>query len=251
MDDEVFDYYKDLFSNPKRRHTEPPSSSPSMARDSLSSYTSQPRRTSSYSVTHSASSRSRITSGSRTVRCPPPLDEGYASQTGRSDYAATNITGYRRTLDVPGLPQSDYFSSGESQWDRRPEYIGQGPPSFSRSRSAYTGGQELVRYTGGDSRNQIEDDLDSDCETLHPADSISNVSTQVSGRRRMGTSRRPAEYAEQRSSSYQRRREYATSGTCRRTYSYGESVGGSVFGEMPRYGSVVGYQTEERRPVGY
>lgn len=250
MPDEVFDYYKELFTQPKRRNTEPPPPS-NMTRDSMSSYNARPRRTSSYSITHFTPSRAR---DSRAVWSPPPLDEGYASQTGRSDYAVSNVTGYRRTLDVPGMPQQDYFTSGESQWNRRPEYTRRAPSIpkensvHSRTTSIYGSGKELVPYTGGNQRTNIEEDSDSDLDTLGPKDSISNVSTQVPGRRSR-TSRRPPNYPSQRS--YQYQREYAPPVSCRRSYSYAEGVGGTLYGEMPQYGSVGGYRTEERRPVGY
>ncbi|KAK3720127.1 hypothetical protein LTR37_003950 [Vermiconidia calcicola] len=94
------------------------------------------------------------------------------------------MTGYRTRLDVPGMPECDYFVSGASKRDRRPEYTGRVSSSSSSSiarSNTYPSGKEVVRYVGGQELYGKVADDDIDSATVSPADSISQVSSNRSG----------------------------------------------------------------------
>ena len=140
------------------------------------SYYSAPPRRSTYDGSRSTSSVSR----GGPVQ-PPSLPRAYTASavSGFSGYVPSNVTGYRKRLDVEGLPQKDYLTSGASKRDRRPEYIGRAQSDSRRTSNGYqagggssAAGNELVRYRS----NQNFDDN----ATVVPEDSISQVSSNRS-----------------------------------------------------------------------
>jgi hypothetical protein len=221
LPDDEFDLYCKILSKQqeqtKRRNTEPTlPTMASSARSGKSSYSQRsrtdagpeandiPRSSTSYSRTsrrdsgpeandlaRSSTSRSRTSGGnSRTAR-RSSVDEGY--YTGGSQYAPSNITGYRKRLDVPGMPDERYFADGRSKFDRRPEYVGQAPSEARRSKSgrsttsrskSYAAGMQLVPYNGGGRAIKEEQEDDGDDCTVLPSDSISQVSSRESARSR-------------------------------------------------------------------
>ena len=174
VSDEEFDAYLRLLSL-QRRNTHPAN----MARDSGSQY-SQPRRSSSYSVANSPTSRSKSSGYYESVRSST-MSSGYAqsSTTNPSSYASTNVTGHRRCLDVQGLPDSKWFSTGASKYDRKPEYIGGQSSNSGGPTESCPPGNELVRYRSRPDDRDEGSDFD-DKGTVLPQDSVSQVSSNRS-----------------------------------------------------------------------
>ncbi|KAK5162995.1 uncharacterized protein LTR77_011050 [Saxophila tyrrhenica] len=267
VSDQEFKLYKNILTKQtklSRSSTEPLPAI--MPRDSPASscYSGQSRQGSSYRPATSTAPTSRSRMSRTSVRASRQIPSFYNADCGDSVCGSTtsNMTGFRRTLDVPGMPESDYFTIGASKWDRRPEYVGRvrapgrstskrsssytavaseniqqesarhtgAPSSMSRrtSDSFVTGrGRELVRYTGGPQPFAEEPDLDA--ETLGPEDSISNVSTQRSGMsRRMTGGPRTHQPA--------------------RSFSYAGGEGMSAYGGSRTGGRLIEYRIIERRP---
>jgi hypothetical protein len=219
LPDDQFDFYCKIFSKKQeqnlRRSTEP--TLPTMAssvRSGKSNFSRRsrtdagqeasdiPRSSTSHSrrsrrdsgpeangLARSSTSRSRTSGGNSRTGRRSSVDEGY--YTGDSQYAPSNVTGYRKRLDVPGMPDDRYFTDGRSKFDRRPEYIGQAPSEARRSKSgrsttsrskSYAADMQLVPYTGDKRAIKEEQEDDGDDCTVLPSDSISQVSSRESAR---------------------------------------------------------------------
>ena len=254
-DKEFFALYKSL----QRRKTEPAT----MARDAKSYYSNRPRRN-SQSVSHSTNSRSRVSGGGGAVQ-PMPRDREYdmSVASSSSDETSSYMTGYRSRLDVPGMPDKSYFTSGASKCDRRPEYIGHSCSNNAESSNGYVAsnghrtsnghpvgngyvaGNELVRYKSSQSQSP-EDSDEEDNATLTPQDSIS----QVSSNRSMPNSysngaRRP------RQPSYAHYPTRLPPIGNQRSSSYSQGDYRSAYEAEQIYDRVRRYSVVERRPQGH
>lgn len=216
--------------------------SPRMARDAFSRGVSQPRR-STYSVGQpSTTSRTRVLGDGGAVQCPSRMDGSQYSSSSTSSSsvsASSNITGYRARLDVPGMPESDYFVSGASKRDRRPEYTGRMPSSNIARTNTYPTGKEVVQYGGGQQLCGEVADNEIDDATVSPADSISQVSSSKS---------RPSVHSHRSSRSYNGGYVPPASNSRANSSAFGEST--SAYGERCEYERAKNYQTVERRPRG-
>ncbi len=189
LPDQEFDHYYQHFSsrgkpNLKRSSTDSQQYGPSMAAQSASGRSSDSHQSSAYSDARQPTSHASRT-GRRSAH---GYDDCYTSVSRNdSGYASSNVTGYRRCLDVAGSPPGHYFTSGLSQYDRRPEYIedNRGESQVSRRSSRRSDkGMDMVKYEQPYPRQceTFEDSFgtEDDLGTVLPCDSISNVSSRWS-----------------------------------------------------------------------
>ena len=223
------------------------SNSSTMARESMNYYRTPPLR-SSYSAHQPAPSGIYNANGSMYNGAvqPPALSRAYTTSaiSELADDTSSNVTGYRRCLDVPGLPQKNYWSSGANQRDRNPQYFsrasGRRPASDGDS---MTRTKELVRYQTAREELTLSD-ID-DNATVLPADSISNVS---SNRSRPSWSSRDSRRSSQ--SNRSSRRDSVVSVSSSRGYSKSDADNLSTFEGQQEYNAIGGYYMVERRPRG-
>ena len=172
----------------------------------------------------------------------PRLPRAYTADAAgmAADDVSSNITGYRRSLDVPGLPSGRYFSHGASKVDRRSQYIdpslrGTGVDTDVRISRQLT---KCSRNREASPSSDLEDDA-----TVSPADSISQVSSNRS---------RPLSHSTGSRRSYQPdrsgRRDSAVSIESRVSSSYSHADKLSTYEGPPVYDEDGGFYKLERRP---
>lgn len=156
--------FERLYRNIQRRNTHPAT----MARDSNSKHGGKAGRTSS-AMSSSTATRSRFLPAGGPVQ-PLPAKGAYTS----TEAGWSNVTGFRKRLDVAGSPQSDYFSSGASKLDRRSEYIGRPLTGscFVTDDPAAECQAEQERYPD---YTDSADEEDGDDATVLPSDSVSQI----------------------------------------------------------------------------
>lgn len=152
------------------------------------------------------------------AQCSPPTSA--ANTTARfGNYTPTTVSSYQRrsSINVEGLPDCKYFTSGQSKIDRRREYISAPMMPSHSAAGRSVAGNELVKYTGTNNRKSVVGssglDYDDDTRTLCPGDSISQVSSRTSAN---GSARK-----------MQRRRDSG----------YGSSSGASTFSTLSTFQS--------------
>ena len=154
--------FEKLYRSIQRRNTHPPN----MAKDMKSSHGSKARRNSTV-LSGSTATRSRFSAVGGPVQ-PLPTAGGYAS----SEAGWSNVTGFRKQLNMAGSPPSDYFYSDACKIDRRAEYIGR-PLTESclatNEATQYQAEQPSYPY------DFDEDDRDGDESTVLPSDSASQI----------------------------------------------------------------------------
>ena len=157
--------FEALYRNIQRRNTHPPN----MARDMKSNHGGKSRRTSTV-LSGSTATRSRFSAVGGPVQ-PTPVADGYAS----SEAGWSNVTGFRKQLNMAGSPPSNYFHSDACWKDRRAEYIGR-PLTES-----CLGTNEAARYQAEQQQQYLYDnddevgDGDGDDSTVLPSDSASQI----------------------------------------------------------------------------
>jgi hypothetical protein len=154
--------FEKLYRNIQRRNTYPPH----MARDMKSSYGGKARRSSTV-LSGSAATRSRFPAVGGPVQ-PLSAVGGYAS----SEAGWSNVTGFRKQLNMAGSPPSNYFHSDACKIDRRAEYIGR-PLTES-----CLGTNDTARYQSEQQSypfDNNEEDEDGDDSTVLPSDSASQI----------------------------------------------------------------------------
>ena len=148
--------FERLYRSIQRRNTHPPN----MARDMKSNHGGKARRSSTV-LSGSAATRSRFSAVGGPVQ-PPPAAGGYAS----SEAGWSNVTGFRKQLNVAGSPPSNYFHSDACRVDRRAEYIGR-PLTES-----CLGTNDTARYPAEQQPYPYDNDNES---TVLPSDSASQI----------------------------------------------------------------------------
>ena len=247
LPDRDFDAYKRALLQ-HRRHSQPQSQTAAMAKNSMSGYGSNASRRPSNGVPRSTITRAQtapyantqVPTGSYYGNYGGAVQQApvYGSHAG--SVAGSNVTGYRSHIDVPGLPEHDYFHSGASKRDRRPEYIGK-----TASLPPQQPCQDLVKYRGSQhkySQSDDDDDDDDDDATVLPADSISQVSSNRSRRSRHSTS----SHSSSRANRFQRRDSGVSMGG---TGAYYGGGGASAFSGRSAYESSAEYDQINNRYV--